>query len=164
MFCIVFIYIRANGNILTTVRSVCIANESSRICLFLALRPEFHSNLRVILSTPKHCQSATFGRLTFCVYTLLFLRNSRLMSPRPPHARHAHRANRSTTRETYMLNYKNKGSESRSCVVTRCIIIEISGLTSGAGTIFQQGGQYQPFPAGGLGQSPGGKRILTTIF
>ena len=44
---------------------------------------------------------------------------------------------------------------------------------SGAGTIFQQGGQDQPFPAGGLGgavsahrgpgQSPGGKRILTTI-
>ena len=41
-------------------------------------------------------------------------------------------------------------------------------------TIFQQGGQDQPFPAGGLGgavrpqrgpgQSPGGKRIFTTIF
>ena len=48
------------------------ANESSQICPFLALRPEFHSNLRVILSTPRYCQSATFGRLTFCVYTLLF--------------------------------------------------------------------------------------------
>ena len=45
---------------------------------------------------------------------------------------------------------------------------------SGAGTIFQQGGQDQPFPARGLGgavspqrgpgQSPGSKRILTTIF
>ena len=42
---------------------------------------------------------------------------------------------------------------------------------SGAGTIFQQGGQDQPFPAGGAerpqrgpGQSPGDKRILTTIF
>ena len=48
------------------------ANESSQICPFLALRPEFHSNLRVILSSPRYCQSATFGRLTFCVYTLLF--------------------------------------------------------------------------------------------
>ena len=48
------------------------ANESSQIRPFLALRPEFHSNLRVILSTPRYCQSATFGRLTFCVYTLLF--------------------------------------------------------------------------------------------
>ena len=48
------------------------ANESSQLCPFLALRPEFHSNLRVILSTPRYCQSATFGRLTFCVYTLLF--------------------------------------------------------------------------------------------
>ena len=48
------------------------ANESSQICHFLALRPEFHSNLRVILSTPRYCQSATFGRLTFCVYTLCF--------------------------------------------------------------------------------------------
>ena len=45
------------------------------------------------------------------------------------------------------------------------------GTHSGAGTIFQQGGQDQPFSAGGavspqrgLGQSPGGKRILTTIF
>ena len=47
-------------------------------------------------------------------------------------------------------------------------------LYGGAGTIFQQGRQDQPFPAGGLGdavrpqrgpgQSPGGKRILTTIF
>ena len=45
------------------------ANESSQICPFLALRPEFHSNLRVILTTPRYCQSATFGRLTFCVYT-----------------------------------------------------------------------------------------------
>ena len=48
------------------------ANESSQICPFLALRPEFHSNLRVILSTPRYCQSAIFGWLTFCVYTLLF--------------------------------------------------------------------------------------------
>ena len=48
------------------------ANESSQICPFLALRPEFHANLRVILYTPRYCQSATFGRLTFCVYTLLF--------------------------------------------------------------------------------------------
>ena len=48
------------------------ANESSQMCPFLALRPEFHSNLRVILSTPRYCQSASFGRLTFCVYTLFF--------------------------------------------------------------------------------------------
>ena len=75
------------------------------MCHFLALRPEFLSNLRVLLSTPRYCQSATFGRHSFCVYTLLFLRNSRLMSPRPPRARHAHRANRYVTREAYMLNY-----------------------------------------------------------
>ena len=43
-----------------------------KLCPFLALRPEFHSNLRVFLSTPRYCQSATFGRLTVCVYTLLF--------------------------------------------------------------------------------------------
>ena len=48
------------------------ANVSSQICPFLALRPEFHSNHCVNSSTPKYCQSATFGRLTFCVYTLLF--------------------------------------------------------------------------------------------
>ena len=48
------------------------ANESSQICPFLALRPEFHSNFRVILSAPRYFQSAIFGRLTFCVYTLLF--------------------------------------------------------------------------------------------
>ena len=74
------------------------ANVSSQICPFLALRPQFHSNPSVNLSTPRYCQSATFGRLTFCVYPLLFLRNSRLMSPRPPRARHAHRANRSAAR------------------------------------------------------------------
>ena len=85
------------------------ANESSQICPFLALRPEFHSNLRVILSTPRYCQSAAFGRLTCCVYILLFfIRNSRSMSPRPPRARHAHRANRSATREAYMLNYNEQ--------------------------------------------------------
>ena len=71
------------------------ANVSSQICHFLALRRQFQSNPRVNLSTLRYCQSATFGRLTFCVYPLLFLRNSRLMSPRPPRARHAHRANRS---------------------------------------------------------------------
>ena len=48
------------------------ANVSSQICPFLALRPEFHSNHCVNWSTPRYCQSATFGRLTFCVYTLLF--------------------------------------------------------------------------------------------
>ena len=58
--------------------------------------PQFHSNHRVNSSTPRYCQSATFGRLTFCVYPLIFfLRNSRLMSPCPPRARHIHRANRS---------------------------------------------------------------------
>ena len=46
------------------------ANVSSQICPFLALRPEFHSNHCVNSSTPRYCQSATFGRLTFCVYTL----------------------------------------------------------------------------------------------
>ena len=66
------------------------ANESSQICPFLALRPEFHSNLRVILSTPRYCQSATFGRLTFCVYTLLFtefafnVATPTARTPRPP--------------------------------------------------------------------------------
>ena len=67
------------------------ANESSQICPFLALRPEFHSNLRVILSTPRYCQSATFGRLTFCVYTLLFftefafnVATPTVRTPRPP--------------------------------------------------------------------------------
>ena len=69
------------------------ANVSSQICSFLALRPQFHSNPSVNLSTPRYCQSATFGRLTFCVYPkVAFLRNSRLMSPRPQCARHAHRA------------------------------------------------------------------------
>ena len=48
------------------------ANVSSQICPFLALQPEFHSNHCVNWSTPRYCQSATFGRLTFCVYTLLF--------------------------------------------------------------------------------------------
>ena len=56
----------------TTVLYEAYANESSQICPFLALWPEFHSNLRVILSMPRYCQSATFGRLSFCVYTLLF--------------------------------------------------------------------------------------------
>ena len=37
-------------------------------------------------------------------------------------------------------------------------------MTSGAGTIFQQGGQDQPFPAGGLGGAVRPKRIFTTIF
>ena len=66
------------------------ANESSQICPFLAWRPEFHSNLRVILSTPRYCQSATFGRLTFCVYTLLFtefafnVATPTARTPRPP--------------------------------------------------------------------------------
>ena len=59
------------------------ANVSSLICPFLAGRPQFHSNHRVNVSTPRYWQSATFGRLTFCVYPLLFLRNSRLISPRP---------------------------------------------------------------------------------
>ena len=76
------------------------ANVSSQICPFLALRPEFHSNHCVHSSTPRYCQSATFGRLTFCVYTLLFL-----MSPHPPRALYAHRANRSAAREAYMLTY-----------------------------------------------------------
>ena len=48
------------------------ANVSSQICPFLAWRPQFHSNHRVNLSTPRYCQSATFGRLTFCVYPLFF--------------------------------------------------------------------------------------------
>ena len=48
------------------------ANVSSQICPLLALQPQFHSNHRVHLSTPRYCQSATFGRLTFCVYALLF--------------------------------------------------------------------------------------------
>ena len=48
------------------------ANVSSQICPFLALLPQFHSNHRVHLSMPRYCQSATFGRLTFCVYHLLF--------------------------------------------------------------------------------------------
>ena len=48
------------------------ANVSSQKCRFLALRAQFHSNHRVNLSTPRYCQSATFGRLTFCVYPLLF--------------------------------------------------------------------------------------------
>ena len=48
------------------------ANVSLQICPFLALRPEFHSNHCVNSSTPRYCQSATFGQLTFCVYTLLF--------------------------------------------------------------------------------------------
>ena len=65
------------------------ANVSSQICPFLVLRPEFHSNHCVNWSTPRYCQSATFGRLTFCVYTF-FLRNSRLMSPRPCSARTPH--------------------------------------------------------------------------
>ena len=53
-------------------------------------------------------------------------------------------------------------------------LVRNNALLSGAGTIFQQGGQDQPFPAGGLGgsvrpqrgpgQSPGGKRILTKSF
>ena len=37
-------------------------------------------------------------------------------------------------------------------------------VSSGTGTIFQQGGLVQRFPPGGLGQSPGGQRILATIF
>ena len=56
----------------------------------------------------RYCQSATFGRLTFCVYSLLFLRNSRLMSPRPPRARRAHRAHRSAA--SYMLNCKQQNA------------------------------------------------------
>ena len=48
------------------------ANVSSQICTLLALRPQVHSNHRVNLSTPRYCQSATFGQLTFCVYPLLF--------------------------------------------------------------------------------------------
>ena len=91
------------------------ANESSQLCPFLALLPEFHSNLRVVLSTPRYCQSATFGRLTFCVYTLLFftefafnVATPTARTPRPPRARHAHRANRSATRDAYMLNYNEQ--------------------------------------------------------
>ena len=45
---------------------------SSQICPFLAVRPQFHSIHRVNLSTPRYCQSATFGRLTFCVYHFAF--------------------------------------------------------------------------------------------
>ena len=48
------------------------ANVSSQICPFLALRSEFHSNHGANSSTPRYGQSATFERLTFCVYTLLF--------------------------------------------------------------------------------------------
>ena len=44
------------------------ANVSSQICPFLAARSQFHYNQRVNFSTPRYCQSATFGRLTFCVY------------------------------------------------------------------------------------------------
>ena len=73
------------------------ANVSSQICPFLAVRPQFHSKNRVNLSTPRYCQSDTFGRLTFA-FILCFLRNSRLVSPRPPRTRHAHRANRSAVK------------------------------------------------------------------
>ena len=51
---------------------------------------QFHSNLRVILSTPRYCQSATFGRLTFCVYTFFFtefafnVAKPTARTPRPP--------------------------------------------------------------------------------
>ena len=44
------------------------------------------------------------------------------------------------------------------------VIHSIWSVSSGSGTIFQQGGQVQPFPAGGLGQSPGVQCILATIF
>ena len=47
------------------------ANVSSQICPFLDSRPQFHSNPSVNLFTPRYCLSATFGRLTFCVYPLL---------------------------------------------------------------------------------------------
>ena len=59
----------------------------------------FHSNHRVTLSTPRYCQSATCGRLTFCVYPLLFTEKRFYaavfeLSPRPPRAplpnRHHH--------------------------------------------------------------------------
>ena len=42
------------------------------LCPFLAFRPQFHSNPSENLSTPRYCQSTTFGWLTFCVYPLLF--------------------------------------------------------------------------------------------
>ena len=57
-----------------------------------------YSNHRVTLSTPRYCQSATFGRLTFCVYPLFFLRKKDFRcsfrvvatptapTPRPPRA------------------------------------------------------------------------------
>ena len=47
------------------------------------------------------------------------------------------------------------------------ILKKIPGNSSGSGMIFQQGGQDQPFPAGGLGRCKapaGGKQILRTIF
>ena len=66
------------------------ANVSSQICNFLAVRPQFHSKNRVNLSTHRYCQSDTFGRLTFCVYPLLFtefafnVATPTAHTPRPP--------------------------------------------------------------------------------
>ena len=87
--CVNFLFDR-NYNGLTLLLYEACAIESSQICPFLALRPEFHFNLRVFLSTPRYCQSATFGRLTFCVYTFFFtefafnVATPIARTPRPP--------------------------------------------------------------------------------
>ena len=66
------------------------ANVSSQICPFLAMRPQFHSKNRVNLSTPRSCQSDTFGRLTFCFYPFIFtefvfnVATPTARTPRPP--------------------------------------------------------------------------------
>ena len=58
--------------ILTSIRTVCkcvLTNNMSFSSLAAAIPLKSYS---VNLPTPRCCQSATFGRLTFCVYPLLF--------------------------------------------------------------------------------------------
>ena len=56
--------------------------------------------IRLDITSPQH-----LDRLLFA-FVLCFLRGEMLISPRPPRARHAHRAHRSAAR--YMLNYKQQ--------------------------------------------------------
>ena len=48
------------------------ANESSRLDENLPVRSKFYSDHRVIFSTYRYCQSATFGPLPFCICSLFF--------------------------------------------------------------------------------------------
>ena len=81
-------------DILTTIRAVCkcvLINMSfSSLAAAIPLQSSRKFSLRLDIASPLHLDGSLFAFI-LC----FFLRNSRLMSPRLPRARHAHRANRS---------------------------------------------------------------------